>query len=110
MVKFGYLAMLIFTVAGSFWLEVVLKVGVLRRIRRTLLSIAPAAIFFLIWDGYAISRHHWYFDKKQILGIYGPFNIPLEEFLFFLIVPIAVIMTIEAVRRVKKHWLMGDEE
>ena len=110
MVRFGYLAMLIFTIGASFWLEVVLKVGVLRRIKRTLLSVVPVAVFFLIWDGYAISRHDWYFDKKQILGIYGPFNIPLEEFLFFLIVPIAAIMTIEAVRGVKRHWLMGDEK
>lgn len=110
MVRFGYLAMLIFTVCGSFWLEIVFKVGVLRRVKRTLLSIVPVAVFFLIWDGYAISRHHWYFDKQQILGIYGPFNIPLEEFLFFLIVPIAAIMTIEAVRAVKKNWLMGDEK
>ncbi|MSZ54049.1 MAG: lycopene cyclase domain-containing protein, partial [Actinobacteria bacterium] len=46
----------------------------------------------------------------QILGIFGPFGIPLEEFLFFLLVPIAAIMTIEAVRRVKHYWIVGDEE
>lgn len=110
MARYGYLAMLVFTLCGSFWLEVAFKVGVLRRIKRTLLSIVPVAIVFLIWDGYAVSHHHWFFDSKQILGIYGPFNIPLEEFLFFLIVPIAAIMTIEAVRIVRKHWLMGDEK
>jgi hypothetical protein len=46
----------------------------------------------------------------KILGIFGPFNIPLEEFLFFIIIPIAGIMTIEAVRSVKKHWIVGDEK
>ena len=65
--------------------------------------------FFLIWDAYAINRGHWYFDKNQILGIFGPFGIPLEEFLFFLIVPLAALLTIEAVRTVKKHWEVGDE-
>lgn len=109
MLKFGYVAMLIFTVFGSFWLEIVLKIGVLKRIKRVLFSILPVVIFFLIWDAYAIDRGHWYFDGNQILGIFGPFKIPLEEFLFFLIVPIAAIMTIEGVRTVKKHWKIGDE-
>lgn len=109
MQKYGYLAMLAFTFCGSIWLEVILKVGVVRRFRRVILSIFPTAIFFIIWDAYAISRGHWYFDSKQILGIFGPFEIPFEEFLFFLIVPLAALLTIEAVRTVKKHWEVGDE-
>jgi lycopene cyclase domain-containing protein len=104
MLKFGYCAMLAFTVLGSFWLEIVLKVRVLARFKRVLKSVFPIALLFLIWDAYAISRGHWHFDTKQILGIYGPANIPLEEYLFFLIVPIAAIMTIEAVCSVKKEW------
>jgi len=107
--KFGYLAMILFTIIGSFWLEIVLKVGVLRRVKRLFLSIAPVAILFLIWDAYAISQGHWYFDSNQILGVIGPFDIPLEEFLFFIFIPIASVMTIEAVRTVKKHWVVGDE-
>ena len=101
--------MLAFTLCGSIWLEVFLKVNVLRRFRRLILSILPTALFFLIWDAYAIDRGHWYFDKNQILGIFGPFGIPLEEFMFFLIVPLAAVLTIEAVRTVKKNWIVGDE-
>jgi lycopene cyclase domain-containing protein len=101
--------MILFTIIGSFWLEIVLKVGVLRRVKRLFLSIAPVAILFLIWDAYAISQGHWYFDSNQILGVIGPFDIPLEEFLFFIFIPIASVMTIEAVRTVKKHWIVGDE-
>jgi hypothetical protein len=26
--------------------------------------------------------------RTQIVGIYGPFNIPLEEYLFFIVVPV----------------------
>jgi lycopene cyclase domain-containing protein len=107
--KWSYMAMLAFTIVGSFWLELVLKVRVLARWKRWLKSILPIALPFALWDAYAISRKHWHFDTKQILGIYGPFHIPLEEFLFFLIVPIAAIMSFEAVRRVKKHWVVGDE-
>jgi lycopene cyclase domain-containing protein len=104
MLKFGYCAMLAFTIVGSFWLEIVLKVHVLARFKRVLKSVLPIALLFVVWDAYAISRSHWHFDGRQILGIYGPANIPLEEYLFFLIVPIAAIMTIEAVRSVKKEW------
>jgi lycopene cyclase domain-containing protein len=102
--KFSYMAMLLFVICGSFWLEIVLKVGVLRRIKRAAMSIAPVSLLFLIWDAYAIRQGHWFFDREKILGIYGPFDIPLEEFLFFTIIPLAAIMTIEAVTTVNKHW------
>ena len=102
--------MLAFTIFGSFWLEIALKVRVLKRIRRAMMAIAPVAACFLLWDAYAIANKHWYFDKEQIIGLFGPLNIPLEEFLFFLIVPLAALMTIEAVRTVKKHWIIGDEK
>jgi len=96
--------MIVFTVIGSFWLEVFLKVGVLRQFKRVARAIAPVAFLFIVWDKYAIAKGHWFFDRDQILGIYGPFQIPLEEYLFFIVVPIAALMTIEAVRATKKHW------
>ena len=101
--------MLAFTVIGSFWLELIFKVGVLRRLKRALLSILPTAAVFLAWDYYAVHSGHWFFDKEQVVGIYGPSGIPLEEFLFFFIVPMAALMTIEAVRAVKRNWSYGDE-
>jgi lycopene cyclase domain-containing protein len=104
MEKYGYVAMIAFTVVGSFWLEVFLKVGVLRRWRRAFAAILPVSAGFIIWDAYAIDRGHWWFSDEQILGIFGPFGIPLEEYLFFIFVPLAALMTIEAVLRVKPHW------
>lgn len=104
------MAMLIFTILGSFWLELALKIGVLRRVKRLFISVFPVSVIFVLWDAYAIKSGHWHFDSKQIVGLYGPFNIPLEEFLFFIVIPIASIMTIESVRTVKKHWVVGDED
>ena len=104
MLKFGYVAMLTFTIIGSFWLEIALKVRVLARFKRVLASVLPISALFIAWDIYAVDRGHWFFDSKQVLGIYGPFGIPLEEYLFFVVVPMAAIMTIEAVTTVKKHW------
>ena len=102
--------MLLFTVMGSFWLEILFKVGVLRRFKRWILSIIPTALIFLVWDYYAVTRGHWKFDKDQVVGIYGPAGIPLEEFLFFIVVPLAGLMTIEAVRKRRPHWTFGDEK
>jgi len=96
--------MIIFTFVGSFWLEVIFKVGVIRRWKRALKSILPVSALFIAWDAYAISQGHWFFDRDQILGIFGPFGIPLEEYLFFLVVPLAALLTIEAVTTVKPHW------
>ena len=100
--------MLIFTLCGSTWLEVVLKTGVLRRLKRAALSILPISSLFLIWDGYAISQGHWFFDRSQILGIYGPFAIPLEEYLFFIVVTLSAILTVEGITTVKPHWRKGE--
>lgn len=104
MLKFGYVAMLLFTICGSFWLEIIFKVGVLRRFTKAMRAIAPVGFIFILWDAYAIKSGHWRFDKDQILGIFGPFSIPLEEYLFFFIVPLAALMTIEAVLKVNPHW------
>lgn len=96
--------MIVFTLIGSFWLEVFLKVGVLKQVKRMVQTIAPIAFLFIAWDKYAIAHGHWFFDRDQILGVYGPWRIPIEEYLFFIIVPIAALMTIEAVRKTKKDW------
>ena len=96
--------MIAFTVVGSFWLEIIFKVGVLRRWKLALKSILPVSALFIAWDAYAIAQGHWFFDRDQILGIFGPFGIPLEEYLFFIVVPLAALLTIEAVTTVKPHW------
>lgn len=109
MERFGYVAVLGFVLVGCLWLEVVLRTRVLRRWRRLLLSIAPAMVVFVVWDLYAIASGHWTFDPERILGIHLPGDLPLDEVLFFLVIPLASVLTIEAVRSVKPHWAAGDE-
>jgi lycopene cyclase domain-containing protein len=106
--QFSYVAVLVFVLAGSTWLEVALRTRVFRRSRRLLLTVLPVTIPFLIWDAYAISQGHWWFDTDRILGIYLPAGIPLDELLFFIVIPIASVLTLEAVRSVR-GWPAGDE-
>lgn len=107
--RYSYVAILAFVMVGCLWLEVALRTRVFRRWRRLLLSILPAVVVFFVWDVYAVASGHWWFDVDKILGVYLPGNVPLDEVLFFIAIPIASVLTIEAVRSVKPHWRVGDE-
>ena len=104
---FAYVAMLAFCLVGTLPLELVLHVGVYRRVRRLALTIAPVLVVFVAWDLYAISRGHWQFDPAQTLGVVLPGGLPLDELLFFLVIPLAAVLTLEAVR-VVRGWPVGD--
>ena len=108
MEQLAYLAVLAAIALGSIWLEVVARTRVLRRTRRLVLSIAPVLVVFLLWDAYAIDAAHWTFDPERVTGLELPGAIPVEELLFFVVVPFASILTLEAVRAVR-GWPVGDE-
>ena len=103
-----YVAVLGACLAGALWLEPVLRVGVLRRWRRLALTVLPVALVFVAWDLAAIAAGHWDFDPEQTTGVVLPGRLPLEELLFFLVVPVCAILALEAVRAVL-GWRAGDE-
>jgi lycopene cyclase domain-containing protein len=104
-----YLLVLVGVFVGSGWLEVYLGVRVWRRPLRLLLTLLPVVAAFYAWDAYAVSRRHWTFDPSRVTGLRLPGDVPLEELLFFVVVPVASILTLEAVRRVR-GWPLGDED
>jgi lycopene cyclase domain-containing protein len=104
----GYAAMLAFCLLGTLPLELVLRVGVYRRARRLALTLLPVVPLFVLWDLYAVSRGHWHFDAGQLLGPRLPGGLPVEEVAFFAVVPLAAVLTLEAVRAVR-GWVVGDE-
>ncbi|GAA5183925.1 lycopene cyclase domain-containing protein [Rugosimonospora acidiphila] len=93
-----YLAVLAGCLAGALWLEPVLRVGVLRQWRRLLLTVVPIVLVFGGWDVAAIAARHWSYDPGQITGVRLPGRLPLEELLFFVVVPICSVLGYEAVR------------
>ena len=95
--EWSYLAMLGFVLIASWWLEFVFRLRVLRRPKKLLLTLVLVSPWFVLWDAYAISLGHWFFDRSQMIGIIGPLGIPLEEYLFFILVPIAAVLTLEGV-------------
>jgi lycopene cyclase domain-containing protein len=95
-----YLAVLAGCLVGALWLEPALRVGVLRQRRRLALTLLPVAVIFVAWDLAAIAAGHWTFDPRQILGAMLPGGLPLEELLFFAVVPVCAVLGYEAVRKV----------
>ncbi|HEX6968533.1 MAG TPA: lycopene cyclase domain-containing protein [Micromonosporaceae bacterium] len=108
MARLTYLAVLAGCLAAALWLEPVLRVNVLRRRRRLLLTLLPVVVLFVGWDLAAIAAGHWSFDPAQTLGVRLPGDLPLEELLFFLVVPVCTVLGFEAVRAVL-GWSAGDE-
>ena len=99
----AYLFVLAGCLAAALWLEPVLKVNVLRRWRRLLLTLLPVVVVFVLWDLAAIAAGHWTFDPAQTTGIVLPGGLPLDEVLFFLVVPVCAILGFEAVRAVLRQ-------
>lgn len=106
--RLSYLAIVAFVLAGSLWLEVVLRTRVLRRWRRLLLSLVPVLVLFVAWDAYAIAAGHWTFDPERVTGSVTVGQVPVDEVAFFVVIPIAAILTLEAVRSVKPDWDAGE--
>ena len=87
-------------------LEFLLGVRVYARWRRLLLALVPELVVFLAWVLYAVAQGHWAYDDAQTLGLRLPGGIPVEELLFFVVVPICAVLALEAVRRVTR-WDAG---
>ncbi|OBG72305.1 lycopene cyclase [Mycobacterium sp. E3298] len=71
--------------------------GVYRQWRRLVKAVLPVAVAFLVWDEIAIAAHVWTYNGKYITGLDIPFRVPIEEVLFFIVIPICALLTYNAV-------------
>ncbi|HVF20638.1 MAG TPA: lycopene cyclase domain-containing protein [Mycobacteriales bacterium] len=108
-VKAAYLLVLAACVVATLPLELYYRARVYRRPARWLRTLLPVVGVFVGWDLWAIARGHWDFDPAQTLGVVLPGDLPLEELLFFVVVPTCAILTLEAMRAVT-GWPAGDED
>ena len=70
---------------------------------RIFLATAATILFiYLAWDLWAISKKNWHFDSHQILNIFVLPKVPIEEVLFFIIVPLTTIVTYKALLRLTR--------
>ena len=94
-----YLGLLVGCLVVTAPLELFLHVRVYARWRRLLVALIPEFAVFVAWVLYAIAAHHWHYSARLTLGLRLPGGIPVEEVLFFLVVPVCAVLALEAVRK-----------
>ena len=105
-----YLLILAGCIVGTLPLELVLGTRVYARWRRLLVALVPVVLVFGAWDIAAIHARWWHYDQRYLVGVTLPGRLPLEELLFFLVIPTCALLTLEAVRIRRPGWLIGDEQ
>ncbi len=94
--RYQYLLLMAGCLIITLPLEFLLRARVYRRPRRLLLSLLPMLVVFLAWDAVGIVRGMWTYSLDYTTGI-RPLRVPLEEYVFFLVIPICGLLTYEAV-------------
>jgi lycopene cyclase domain-containing protein len=77
--------------------SIVMRLRMYAHPRALISSIAFVCLIYWVWDIIVTARGHWSFNPAYILGIQF-IGMPLEEWLFFIVIGFVSIFTYEAVR------------
>ena len=80
-------------------LELVIGVRVWRSPARLVRALLPAFALFAVWDLWATTTGTWDFNPEYTIGVTLPGGLPIEELVFFTVIPVCGLLTLEAVRR-----------
>ncbi|UCD15391.1 MAG: lycopene cyclase domain-containing protein [Candidatus Omnitrophota bacterium] len=64
-------------------------------------TIGLILVIFASWDIFATFRHHWFFRHDAVWKA-RIINLPLEEVMFFIVIPFCCIFTWEAINYILK--------
>lgn len=98
--RYQYLLLMAGCLVLTLPLEFVFAARVYRRAGALLAALLPVVLVFSVWDVVGIARGHWSYNPLFVSGISLPFAMPLEELVFFVVVPVCGLLTYEAVGRV----------
>jgi lycopene beta-cyclase len=94
-----YLAVMGACVVATLPLELWFGARVWRRPRRLVRALAPPLVIFCAWDIAAIAHHQWRYAGRYVTGVDLPGHLPIEEVVFFVVVPVCALLTFEVVTR-----------
>lgn len=95
--RLQYLLVMALCLLVTLPLELVLRARVYARFRALLVALLPVVAVYSVWDIVGIYRGHWTYNPDYVTGIELPFRMPLEELVFFVVIPICGVLTYEAV-------------
>jgi len=71
--------------------------------KRFFLSMIIPFLIFVLIDIIAVIRNLWYFNENFTVGI-KVFNLPIEEVLFFIVIPFSCLFLWETIKYLFKKW------
>jgi lycopene cyclase domain-containing protein len=93
-----YLLVLALVLLFPFVLSFTMGLGLFRHLRALVGSIVISTAVYGLWDIIVTARGHWRFNPEYILG-FTLFGLPVEEWLFFVVIGFVSIFAYEAVER-----------
>lgn len=96
MTHLAYLAVIAFVAICAVGVNLGFGLRIGKRWRELLLTELFIVIIYLSWDTWAIAQKNWFFDTRQIVNIDILPKVPLEELLFFIVVPLTIILSYQA--------------
>jgi lycopene cyclase domain-containing protein len=110
--RFQYLLVLGACALVTLPLEFAFDARVWRRPRRLARAVLPAFVVFVAWDIWATTHGTWDFSEQYTVGVELPGGLAMEELLFFLLIPVCTLLTLESVRNIlsgRVRWLRRDD-
>jgi lycopene cyclase domain-containing protein len=94
---YTYFLILVSAIAGPLALSFDKKVGFYKKWKYLFPAMVVPALLYIAWDIFFTSKGVWSFNEKYITGI-KLVNLPIEEVLFFLVVPYCCVFIYECIR------------
>ena len=95
--RYQYLLLMAACLAVTLPLEFAFRARVYRRPALLATALVPVVVAFSVWDLVGIWRQHWSYNPTFVTGLQLPGRMPIEELVFFVVVPVCGLLTFEAV-------------
>jgi len=101
--RFQYLLLMGACVLITLPLEFAFGARVWRRPRRLVRALLPSFTLFVAWDIWATSTGTWSFNADYTVGLTLPGGMAVEELIFFTVIPVCGLLTLETVRGILRR-------
>lgn len=98
-----YLYLNVLTLLGPLFLSFDKKVAFYKDWKFFILAMLPTSLAYIIWDIIATHTLVWKFNPQYLLGI-NIINLPIEEFMFFIVVPYACLFIYACLKSYWPKW------
>lgn len=98
-----YLYLNILTLLGPLFLSFDKKVAFYKDWKYFFYAMLPTSSAYIIWDIIATKTMVWRFNAQYLMGI-NIVNLPIEEYMFFLVVPYACLFIYACLRAYWPNW------